>query len=909
MFHNWECVESCCVHRVMKLQSHSRTWGHFGLWLALVFLVQSLSAQVNPGPGTPADPFDPNLPPVQEPGNPGTPGGPGTPGNPGLPPLDPNGNPPLTNLPPIISFTTPDFPTNRPPADLAPCICGPLVGNYVSNQLHIWHVQADGGPLHLRLTTKTVNHTDPQTTVVDVFDGSTLLGSVTVSYTAADAAANPLGWEKSGDLNLGVLPPGKVLRLESRVGGTPQTQTHYWLKFCGARWLALESPSFKALEEDHAAFRLRVLPTEPLVIDIDNVGIPTPAAGFDWRLIDPTGTLVSSGVTPIVPGPELTLPTPIPGLWTLELHPVGGEHYLIDKRSGADRHLYLDWYTSQRGAKFVEILLDGRPAVGVPFEVQMLRRRETSTGITNDLIRSMIATNGVALLAGLPNGYYDVVVNPMRPGIPRVPSQVDLILCDEPVTNRFEFHGDSDNRILDYGDALSPMYPTLRSENGARHAIQPGWFLGRGVDPEADGQPSMNFDGDDRSGFDDDDGVLLPPVLTPGSSVVIPVIASTNGVLNAWIDFNHNGNWGDPGDQVFHLQPLVAGTNWLTLSIPAGASNGPSGSRWRFFAVGGLDHSPTGEAPEGEVEDYQVQIGAKPEPTVFGGNPHQPSGGATLRTDSGTGALVVENLPQDGSGGVQIPVNPDPSRRSLKFEFLPVPLAQAGASLVITELGSSTNGGAGPALRRLLLVGGAGRVGLGALMSESAPGAMTLGWAEAGAPGGRFETEAGASVALIGAGSLTGYQSLVPRDSQEAPFAGGGLRFDARMKLEVNGTVVGEGTDFSWVAPLTPDQRASLRPIAGIDLHASLPGGTLAIQSETSSRPVEPLVAELKASAGGGVVLSFQPDPGSEQVIESATDPLGPWVEVARRRGTFLPEQWNAAVEGSVRLYRIRVIP
>ena len=46
----------------------------------------------------------------------------------------------------------------------------------------------------------------------------------------------------------------------------------------------------------------------------------------------------------------------------------------------------MDWHTSQRGRKVVEITLNGVPAVGTPFEVQMLRRRETSAGITNDLI-------------------------------------------------------------------------------------------------------------------------------------------------------------------------------------------------------------------------------------------------------------------------------------------------------------------------------------------------------------------------------------------------------------------------------------------------------------------------------------------------------------------------------------------
>ena len=339
----------------------------------------------------------------------------------------------------IVVVTPPEFPIEPPPWDMSPCICGPLVGNYETNQIHTWHVLADGGPLDLQLTAVTVNTNDPQTTIVDAFDGTNRIATVTVSYTAAEARANGLRWEKSASVNLGTFARGKVIRLESRIGGTPVTQTHHSLQFCGARWLAIDLPSFKALEEDRAAFRFNVKSGEPLVIDLDNVGIPTPATAFRYRLISPLGVVVKSGTNTIVAGPELSVASPAVGLWTLEMSPVGGEHYLLDKPVGADRHAYLDWYTSQRGVKEVQITVNDKPAKGFPFEVLLSRQREVGLPDDGDLVVSAVVTNGLARFVELPNGYYKVEVRPLVKEIPEIDYQEDWIYCNNPVTNLFAF--------------------------------------------------------------------------------------------------------------------------------------------------------------------------------------------------------------------------------------------------------------------------------------------------------------------------------------------------------------------------------------------------------------------------------------------------------------------------------------
>ncbi len=158
----------------------------------------------------------------------------------------------------------------------------------------------------------------------------------------------------------------------------------------------------------------------------------------------------------------------------------------------------------------------------------------------------------------------------------------------------------------DFGDAPAP-YPTLLAEDGARHLIVPGVHLGALIDGDADGHPSPNATGDDSTGLSDEDGVVLPPALSIGQSVPIQITASTAGFIDAWVDFNADGDWADPGEQIFASTPVVAGVNNLTINVPADAVATPGTfARFRFSTAGGL--APTGLAQDGEVEDYKVAV-------------------------------------------------------------------------------------------------------------------------------------------------------------------------------------------------------------------------------------------------------------------------------------------------------------
>jgi uncharacterized repeat protein (TIGR01451 family) len=160
---------------------------------------------------------------------------------------------------------------------------------------------------------------------------------------------------------------------------------------------------------------------------------------------------------------------------------------------------------------------------------------------------------------------------------------------------------------LDFGDAPDSYHTNLLVSDGARHRLGSALFLGASIDAEADGQPNAFATGDDNSGIDDEDGVTLPGTIGAGLRATAKVVASAAGNLDAWVDFNGNGVF-DASEQIATSLPLVAGTNNVTFTAPVSAVGGGAFARFRFSSAGGL--APTGQAADGEVEDYAVPIAA-----------------------------------------------------------------------------------------------------------------------------------------------------------------------------------------------------------------------------------------------------------------------------------------------------------
>ncbi|MDM8542978.1 choice-of-anchor D domain-containing protein [Desulfococcaceae bacterium HSG9] len=159
----------------------------------------------------------------------------------------------------------------------------------------------------------------------------------------------------------------------------------------------------------------------------------------------------------------------------------------------------------------------------------------------------------------------------------------------------------------DFGDAPDGPYPTLLANDGARHIISGDVHLGADIDGEADGQPDATADGDDND-VNDEDGVEFTSLLIPGTMADVAVTADAACTLSAWIDFDADGDWDDTYDELFPGgRVLVPGVNDLNFAVPHNAIAGGTFARFRCTTDGPVSY--TGEASDGEVEDYAIVIG------------------------------------------------------------------------------------------------------------------------------------------------------------------------------------------------------------------------------------------------------------------------------------------------------------
>lgn len=189
----------------------------------------------------------------------------------------------------------------------------------------------------------------------------------------------------------------------------------------------------------------------------------------------------------------------------------------------------------------------------------------------------------------------------------------------------------------DYGDAPE-------SYGSAGHVINSRQYLGTMPDGELMSQYSDEANGDDLNGIDDEDGVEISE-LRQGDKASIRYIVVTsflsNVYLNAWIDWNGDGDFNDAGERIAsNVRRNLSGTYNLDIVVPSEAI----GSRPTFarFRLGPSLNSPTGSASGGEVEDYIIKIACvNPDPPKVG-RITQPS------CQIPTGSVELEDLPKTG---------------------------------------------------------------------------------------------------------------------------------------------------------------------------------------------------------------------------------------------------------------------
>lgn len=149
------------------------------------------------------------------------------------------------------------------------------------------------------------------------------------------------------------------------------------------------------------------------------------------------------------------------------------------------------------------------------------------------------------------------------------------------------------------------------------------------------------------------DFTSISTAVNPGQSYTLTITYGTcggtyTGRFSAWIDWNLDGDFDDPGELVLSDGTASTGPISVSVTVPVGAS--PGNSRMRcIFREGATAPSSCGTYSWGETEDYAITINAL---TTCSGTPDagtttiSPTSGCTgtMVTLSNTGSSINEGL-------------------------------------------------------------------------------------------------------------------------------------------------------------------------------------------------------------------------------------------------------------------------
>jgi hypothetical protein len=207
--------------------------------------------------------------------------------------------------------------------------------------------------------------------------------------------------------------------------------------------------------------------------------------------------------------------------------------------------------------------------------------------------------------------------------------------------------------VDDFGDLVGDGFRSTAALDGPRHKVSAGFSLGARVDAELDSNIIDDFElltidpdrhgiGDDIVGIkdlmgdviNDEDGVRIlsgEGILRPGPNTIEVVVNGVGGYLNAWFDFNDDGDFDDIVDGVSeHIQfpgaintynlDLNPGSHQLLVNAPANLQDGEIAARFRW---GTINLNYYGVDSIGEVEDYLFETKAAelpPQPGDYNGD-------------------------------------------------------------------------------------------------------------------------------------------------------------------------------------------------------------------------------------------------------------------------------------------------
>lgn len=165
-------------------------------------------------------------------------------------------------------------------------------------------------------------------------------------------------------------------------------------------------------------------------------------------------------------------------------------------------------------------------------------------------------------------------------------------------------------------NGVSPNGVSVNAYGEAAHAIQAGVYMGASLpDNEFEPQTSALADGDDNDGNNDDDGITgLESLVRSKTTTLTASVSGAGGYLQAWIDFDGNGQF-DSAEQIasdiqdggaLDTDGLVNGQIAFEVQVPKAAIVEKTFARFRWSTSSGLDAVTS--AGDGEVEDYQLSV-------------------------------------------------------------------------------------------------------------------------------------------------------------------------------------------------------------------------------------------------------------------------------------------------------------
>ena len=247
----------------------------------------------------------------------------------------------------------------------------------------------------------------------------------------------------------------------------------------------------------------------------------------------------------------------------------------------------------------------------------------------------------------------------------------------------FETTPISNSNTLDYGDAPTSYDPTGGGQSAARHTAT-GARLGATRDVEASKATPLNGTGDDSTGIDDEDALVVFPQIRASTSlqtfqlnVAVSNIPTNGAKLCGWIDRNSSGGFTNfnPNERACTTVTSGATTATLSWAIPS-ITAGSTYARLRIINDSGSDNfNPTGLQDNGEVEDYPVTVVSVASidavddsfavtPTASGGttasvvlNDTTTNGGSVILGTGGNATLTPGTAPAPAAGSISMDPN------------------------------------------------------------------------------------------------------------------------------------------------------------------------------------------------------------------------------------------------------------